>query len=142
MRFLGRAAKKQMLHRVTRYDVVEDRGCPVGDRLDDKDVLGRAKGRVPGVLAVGTFVLVLAGKDLALDHDLRPRRHLDINHLALDQFDRLAKESACNLEFIDLHRYLGGCRDIDRRMNAYNDRDFQITAARFAALQMFPDMSP
>jgi hypothetical protein len=106
------------------------------------DVLGRAKGRVPGILAVGTLILMLAGKDLALDDNLRLRGYLDINCLALDELDWLAKESACNLEFIDLHRHLGGCRDVDRRMNAYNDRDFQITAARFAALQMFPDMPP
>src|SRR3984957_202694 len=142
MRFLGRTAQKQMLHRVTGYDVVENRSRPVGDCLDDEDVLGRAKGRVPGILAVGTFVLVLAGQNLALDHDLRLRGHLDINCLALDQFDWLAEERACNLEFVDLHRHFGGCRDVDRRMNTYADRDFQITAARFAALQMLPDMPP
>src|ERR1700733_6238200 len=99
MRFLGGPAEKQMLHRVTGDDVVEDRSRPVGNCLDDKDVLGRTKGRVTGVLAERSFFLVLAGQNLALDYDLCLRGHFDINGLAPDQFDWLPEQGACNLEF-------------------------------------------
>src|SRR5258708_37869989 len=91
MRFLGGTAEKQMFHRVTRDDVVEDRRRPVGDCLDDKDVLGRTKGRVTVIFSVGAFLIVLVGKNLVLDHAFCLSRLLDILGVALYQCDLLTE---------------------------------------------------
>src|SRR5258708_9811497 len=120
--------------------MVEVRIRPGRDWPDEKDVLGRTELRVPGILAEWSFLLVLTRQNLALDHDLGLRRDLDIDGFALDQFDRLPEKRPRYLEFVNLHRYFGCGRYIDRRVHTDNDCDLQVAASRFAALQMLPDM--
>ena len=52
-----------------------------------------------------------------------------------------AEQRAGDVEFVDLARHLGAGREVDRGMHADHDRDFEIAAARRAALQVLPDVA-
>ena len=141
MRLLGGAAEQQVLGRITRNDIVEDRIVARCDRLDDEHVACRTVGRVAGVLAVGTLILEHIGEDFAFQHEFGLRRHLDVDGLAFDEINRLAEQRAGDVELVDLHRDFGSGGEIDRRMHADHDRDLEILLARRAALQVVPDVA-
>ena len=46
-----------------------------------------------------------------------------------------------DVEFVDLHRDLRAGGEIDRRMHADHDRDFEVLPARRTSLQMLPDVA-
>jgi hypothetical protein len=97
--------------------------------LHKKHIPGRAVGRVPGIFTVGPFVFVLVGENFAFQDKFRFRRHLDINGLALDEFDRVAEQRTRDVEFIDLHRYLRAGCEVDRGMHADDNGNFEVLPA-------------
>jgi hypothetical protein len=74
----------------------------VGDGGDVDGRLERAVARhIAGKLGERAFHRVGAGIEFqhALDHDLGTRRHIEIDGLALDQFDRRAADGADHIVF-------------------------------------------
>ena len=66
------------------------------------------------------------------------RRHLDINGLAFDKFDRATEQRARDVELVDLHRHLRAGRKVDRRMHTDHDGHFEVLPSRRTSLQMLP----
>ena len=70
--------------------------------MEDRERLG---GRVvAGVVAERALEGQVALLDVALEHDLRVRGHLEVDRLALDELDRLALEEAGEHELVDVLR--------------------------------------
>src|SRR5687767_4591336 len=104
----------------------EDRIAPMRDARDlHGRALGRQVGDVTGVLAERAFQLPrgrIVG-DEAFDHDLRGRRHLEIDGLALHQLGGLAAIRAHHVPFAHAGRYRRASEERHDRIPADDARD-------------------
>jgi len=81
------------------------------------------------VLAERRLGLALGRMDLALEHELRPRRDLDVDRLALHHLERLADHRACDRELVDVDAREAEAPELDRGMDAGEDRHLRRAAA-------------
>src|SRR5581483_11144906 len=98
------AEPRVLLRRLADDDRGIDRVLPHRQRRDveDRERLG---GRVvAGVVAERALLADLVLRDVALEHDLGARRHLDPDRDALDELDRLAAQEARHHELVDVLR--------------------------------------
>src|SRR3954471_19355494 len=112
-----------LLRRLAHHDRGVDRVAPhrhCGD-VEDGERLGG--GVVAGVVSERPLLADLVLLDVALEHDLRPRRHLDADADALDELDPLAAQEARDHELVDVLRQRGARRVRGDRVEPECDGD-------------------
>ena len=121
---LGRLAEPGvLLRRLPDDDRRVDRIAAHRHRGDVEDREGLGGGVEAGVVAEGPLVGEVVLLDVALEHDLRVRRHLEVDGLRLDELDRLALEEPGQHQLVDVLRQRGARRVGRDRVEAERDRD-------------------
>src|SRR4029077_17423375 len=87
----------------------------------DEDVVRASPGEIAGELPEGPLGLVLAGQDLALDHDLGPGGDVEVDRLRSPELHGLAEEPADPLELRALGSRIGQRAHSDRGVQADGD---------------------
>ena len=96
--------------------------------MEDRERLDA--GVVAGVVAERPLRREVALLDVALEHDLRVRGHLEVDRLATDELDRLSREESGEHELVDVLRQRRG-RGVGRhRIEPERDRDLEPAVGR------------
>ena len=126
-RVLGIAAGERAFDRAA-----QDRIVTVGDGGDANCGLGRTVAReIAGELGVRAFHHVSGGiePEVALDHDLGRGRHVQVDALAFDEFDRCAADCAHHVVLAHALRHRRSREKVQRRLPADRHRDRHLGAA-------------
>ena len=120
-----------LVRRLAEPDVVVNGILAVGHRFDRHDsFVGHLRRGVAAELAERPLVAGLRrDRQLAFEHDLRKRRHFQIDGPALDHVDRLAGETAGDLQLENAGPRLELRRHVNRRRHADANRDFELFLA-------------